>query len=302
MSITAENSPIITKPASAGPPAGVAGESDGARKLTIIAPRSGWQAIDVRELWRYRDLLYYLAWRDVKVRYKQTVLGAAWAIIQPVLTMIVFSVFFGNLGGMNHQVDVPYPIFVYAGILPWGFFSAAVAQCAQSVIGSSNLVSKVYFPRLIVPFASVGAALVDFAISFGVMFLLMLIYGVSLSAQLWLIPGLVVATLMVALGVGAGLAALTVTYRDFRYVVPFLIQLWMLASPVAYPMEVIPPAWRLAYALNPLAGLISGYRSALLGTPLHVGPLAVSCLVAVVCFALGCAYFRRIERRFADIV
>ena len=271
--------------------------------ITIIEPRSGWRAINFRELWRYRDLLYFLAWRDVKVRYKQTVLGAAWAVLQPFMTMVVFSVFFGRLGGMDAKVpDVAYELFVYAGILPWTFFAAAVTQSSQSLLANSNLISKVFFPRLIVPCSSIGAGLVDFAVSFGVMLVLMAVYGIGLSVNLAMIPCLVVGTVIAALGVGTLLAALTVEYRDFRYVVPFLVQLWMFASPVAYPLEVIPPDWRLVYSLNPMAGLISGFRSAFLGQPFHWDCLAVSMLVAFASSAFGAAYFRRVERRFADIV
>lgn len=271
--------------------------------LVVIEPRSGWRAIDLAELWRYRDLLYFLAWRDVKVRYKQTVLGAAWAVIQPVMTMAVFSVFFGRLGGLDrHTGDVPYPVFVYAGILPWTFFAAAVTQSSQSLISSSNLITKVYFPRLIVPLSSIGAGLVDFAISFGVMLVLMAAWGVAPSPQLALAPLLVAGTLLAALGAGTLLAALTVEYRDFRYVVPFLVQIWMFVSPVAYPLEVVPEEWQLAYAINPLAGLISGYRAAFLGGALRWDLLAVSMSVAALSFVAGALYFRRVERRFADVV
>jgi lipopolysaccharide transport system permease protein len=269
---------------------------------TVIEARPGWRTIDIAELWRYHELLYFLTWRDIKVRYKQTVLGALWAILQPVLTMVIFTVFFGSLGGMSTHVDNPYPVVVFAALLPWQFFATAVTQSGQSLIASSNLISKVYFPRLIVPFASVGGGLVDFAISFAVMFLLMLGYGAMPSASVLLLPPLIVVTIVTALGVGTLLSALAAAYRDFRYVIPFLVQIWMFASPVAYPLEVVPEKWRLLYALNPMAGIISGYRSALLNEPIQLGPILVSSFVAVGLFVAGTAYFRKVERRFADII
>lgn len=276
--------------------------TDGDTSVTIIEPQPGWRAINVRELWKYRELLYFLTWRDVKVRYKQTVLGAAWAIIQPVMTMVVFTVFFGRLGGMSQFSEVPYPIFVYSALLPWTFFANSVTQSGQSLITGANLVSKVYFPRLIIPFASVGAGLLDFALSFAVMLCLMVFYGVSLTANALALPLCVVGTILAAIGVGTFLSALAVAYRDFRYVIPFMIQIWMFASPVAYPLKVVPAKWRLIYALNPMTGIISGYRSALLGERFYWDCLFVSLLVAIVLFIAGAVYFRRVERRFADIV
>jgi lipopolysaccharide transport system permease protein len=270
----------------------------------IIRPTSGWRLVNLGEFWRYRELLYFLTWRDVKVRYKQTVLGAVWAILQPVMTMIVFTIFFGRLGGMdkNEHVTVAYPIFVYAALLPWQFFASAVSQGGQSLVSSANLISKVYFPRLIIPVASVGAGLVDFAISFGVMLCLMVAYGVPFTTHMLALPLCVVATLIAAVGMGTFLSALTVAFRDFRYVIPFMVQIWMFASPVAYPFKAIPEKWRLLYALNPMAGIISGYRSALLGEPFHWGPIGVSLLVGTLMLVIGAFYFRRVERRFADIV
>ena len=276
--------------------------TDADTSVTIIEPQPGWRAIDVPELWKYRELLYFLTWRDVKVRYKQTVLGAAWAIIQPVMTMVVFTVFFGRLGGMSQFSEVPYPIFVYSALLPWTFFANSVTQSGQSLITGANLVSKVYFPRLIIPFASVGAGLLDFAISFAVMLCLMVFYGVSLTVNALALPLCVVGTILAAIGIGTFLSALAVAYRDFRYVIPFMIQIWMFASPVAYPLKVVPAKWRLVYALNPMTGIISGYRSALLGERFYWDCLFVSLLVAVVVFFAGAIYFRRVERRFADIV
>ncbi len=270
--------------------------------IRIIRPTPGWRAIDLGELWKYRELLFFLTWRDVKVRYKQTVLGALWAILQPLMAMVVFSIFFGRLGRMDQQVDVAYPIFVFSGLLPWQFFSTAVSQGSQSLIAGSNLIGKVYFPRLIVPFSAVGAALVDFLICAAVMLGLMVWYQVPFTPHLLAVPLFVVGIIAAAIGMGTYLSALSVAYRDFRYVVPYLVQLWMFASPVAYPLSVVPRRWRMLYALNPMAGLIGGYRSAVLGEPFQWGPLSVSLVVAFLLLGWGVVYFRRVERRFADIV
>ncbi len=270
--------------------------------LTLIRPGRGWQALNVGELWRYRELLFFLAWRDIKVRYKQTVLGVAWAVLQPVLATIVFAVFFGRLGGLDQHTTLPYPVFVYAGMLAWGFFAEAVSQASQSLIASANLLTKVYFPRLLVPAAAVAGLLVDFAISLAVMAVLMGFYGIAPKATVFIVPLLMLATVVAALGVGMLLAALTVTYRDFRYIVPFLLQIWMFASPVAYPLTLVPERWRIAYSLNPLAGIIDGFRSCLLGEPIQTMSVAISTCVAVILLIAGAAWFRRWERRFADIV
>ncbi len=268
----------------------------------VIEPQRGWRGIGCAELWRYRELLFFLAWRDVKVRYKQTALGAMWAVIQPVMTMIVFVVFFGRLGGLDRDVQAPYPIFVYAGILPWTFFAASVGQAANSLLGNSNLITKIYFPRLIVPISTIAAALVDFAISMGVMVVMMVWYESVPSVWIVLLPVLIVGLIAAAIGMGAFLAALVVEYRDFRYVVPFLIQMWMFASPVAYSIEKVPEAWRLVYALNPLAGLIHGFRAALLSETLEPACVAVSLAMSLVFCIVGLLYFARVERRLSDIV
>lgn len=268
----------------------------------VIQPRAGWRGLQICELWQYRDLLYLLASRDIKVRYKQTVLGAAWALLQPALTMVVFTIFFGRLGGLDRQVNEAYPLFAYAGILPWMLFSTIVSQASTSLLTSTNLITKVYFPRLAIPLASAGAPLVDLGVSFLLMLILMLVYSVHLSTAILLLPLLVIITAIAGLGVGTLLAALVVAYRDFRYVVPFLVQLWMFASPVAYPFDAVPEQWRLLYALNPLAGLLSGFRSALLGEPLHLAALAVSTLVSIVVFVVGIGFFNQSERQFADVI
>ncbi len=269
---------------------------------TIIVPRSGWQMVDFRALWRYRELLGFLVWRDIQVRYKQTVLGALWAVIQPVMTMLVFTIFFGRFGGMAQNVEGAYPVFVYAALLPWQLFATAVAQAGQSLITSSNLISKVYFPRLIIPISSVGCGVVDFAVSFLVTLGMMVWYDVPFGPKLLLVPVFLGGTILTAIGVGTLLAALVIAYRDFRYVMTFLIQLWMFASPVAYPLSVVPEQYRLWYSLNPMVGMIGGFRSALLNEPLEWGSLAVSAAVMLVFLFVGLVYFRRTERRFADIV
>jgi len=270
--------------------------------LLVIEPTPGWRLVNLRELWRYRELLFFLTWRDVKVRYKQTVLGVLWAVIQPVMAMVVFTIFFGRLGKLDQFTTEAYPIFVFAGLVPWNFFGQAVSHSGQSLISEANLLTKVYFPRLIIPCASVGSLLVDFAVSFVVMFGLMIYYGVSPTVNLLMVPVLVFATIFTALGVGTILSALAVAYRDFRYVIPFMVQIWMFASPVAYPLKIVPEKWQLVYALNPMAGVISGFRSAMLGEPFCWGVLGVSFAVAALVFLIGAFYFRRIERRFADIV
>lgn len=271
--------------------------------LQVIEPVRGWVKIDWKELWRYRELLYFLTWRDVKVRYKQTVLGAAWAILQPFMTMVVFSLFFGRLAGLGQKTGgVPYPIYVYAGLLPWTFFANSLTNSGQSVVGSSNLITKVYFPRLVIPLAAVGAGLVDLCVAFSVLLGMMAFYHTPLSWQLLLVPLFLVGTILAATGVGALLSALTVAYRDFRYVVPFLVQLWMFATPVIYPPTIVPEKWRWALSLNPMAGLIEGFRGAFLGKPLPWEHILLSLGVSLVLFLGGAAYFRKVERDFADII
>ncbi len=269
---------------------------------TIIEPRPGWQAINFAEVWRYRELLAFLVWRDVKVRYKQTVLGALWAIIQPVMTMVVFSIFFGRFGGMSQNVQGNYSVFVYAAILPWQLFSNAISQAGNSLIASGALISKVYFPRLIIPISSVGSSLIDFGFSFLVMLGLMIFNGVTITPSILLLPVLLTIALLTALGIGTLLASLVIAYRDFRYVMTFLVQLWMFASPVAYPLSVIPEQYRLIYSLNPMVGVIEGFRACLLGFEMPWASLGVSVLATIFFLVIGLFYFRKTERRFADIV
>jgi len=270
--------------------------------ITVIEAKSGWRLVDVAELWRYRELLFFLTWRDVQVRYKQTVLGAAWAVLQPLATMAVFYVFFSRIAGVS--TEVPYPLFAFAGLLPWFFFSNAITAASQSVVGNQNLVTKIYFPRLIIPLAAVGAGLVDFIVAFGMLLVLMLYYGVLPGIAMLMAPALALLLVVAALGVGTLLAALTVAYRDFRYVVPFMVQLWMFATPAIYMQAdaVIGPQWQPYLPLNPAFGLIVNFRAAVLGTPFDWYALAVSSAVSLVLFVLGCLYFRRVERSFADII
>ena len=273
--------------------------------VTVIEPPRGWQLVNVRELWRFRELLFFLAWRDVKVRYKQTVLGAAWAVLQPAMMMIVFTIFFGNMGRMAEGVAPgQYPIFVLAGLLPWTFFATAVTGAAGSVLGSERLITKIYFPRLAVPFAAVGAAVVDFAVSCGLLGVMMAVRGVELTPQLLLAPALFGIILLAATGAGTLLAALTVNYRDFRYVIPFLIQLGMFATPTLYmqPTGSETGVQALLLTANPMTSLIAGFRACVLGGPVPWAQVGVAFGAAVALFGVGCLYFRKVEDGFADSI
>lgn len=273
----------------------------GHEHVTVIEPPKGWRMLDWRELWAYRELLWVLTMRDIKVRYKQTVLGAAWAIIRPVLTMLIFSVVFGQLAKMPSD-GFPYPVFVYAGLLPWTFFAASIGASGQSLVGSAHLVSKVYFPRLIIPLSSVGAGLVDLLISTAILLLMMLWYGVGWSVNLLAAPLLLLAVVFTALGVGTLLSALTVAYRDFTHVTPFLVQIWMYVTPVVFPVSLVPERWQWLMYLNPMTGLVEGFRSAFLGKPFDLTGLGISFAIAAAFFIIGVAYFEKVERRFADII
>jgi len=257
--------------------------------------------LDLRELWAYRELLWVLAARDVRVRYKQTFLGAGWAVLRPLLTMVVFTVIFGRLAKMPSD-GYPYAVWVYAALLPWTFFASAIAASGQSLVGSAHLVSKVYFPRLIVPLSAIGAAFVDLLVSTVVLLLLMLWYQVAWTWNLLAAPLLLLAVVFTALGVGSLLSALTVAYRDFVHLLPFLVQIWMYATPVVYPASLVPERWRWILFLNPLAGLSEGFRSAFLGKPFDWGSIGLSMAVSIVIFVAGVAYFERVERRFADVI
>ena len=269
--------------------------------VVTIRPSRSWAVLDLHELWAYRELLYFLAWRDIKVRYKQAVLGVAWAIIQPLATMLVFTVFFGKLAKIPTD-GVPYPIFCYAALLPWTFFQNAVTNGSNSLVGSANLIKKVYFPRLLVPASAVVAALVDFALAFAIFIALFGYYHFSLTRAVLLLPVLVLIVVVLALAVGLASSALNVKYRDVRYALPFAIQLLMFVSPVIYPSSLMPERWRWVLAINPLTGIIEGFRSALLGQPVMWGFLVYAMVLSVLALA-GAAYsFRHMERQFADVV
>ena len=276
---------------------------------TVIEPPRGWQLINFRDLWRYRELLFFLAWRDVKVRYKQTALGAAWAVLQPAMMMVVFSIFFGRLAGVSTG-GVPGPLFYLSGLLPWFFFSTAVTAAANSVVGSERLITKIYFPRLVVPFAAVAAAAVDFLVATALLALVAVGYAVWVPGsveptwKLLLAPGLFAIIAVLAAGLGTLLSALNVAYRDFRYVIPFLIQVGMFATPTIYMQPSGSEGRSVAWLLwiNPMTSLVSAFRSAAIGGPVPWAELSVALVLALVCFALGCLYFRKVEDRFADII
>jgi lipopolysaccharide transport system permease protein len=279
-----------TLPASPAPP------------VVHIAPSGGRASLRLGELVEYRELLYFLVWRDVKVRYKQTALGASWALIQPFCTMVVFSLFFGRLAKVPSD-GVPYPIFSFAALVPWTFFSNALTQSSNSLVGSANLIKKVYFPRLAIPIATVLAGLVDFAIAFVMLAGMMAYYGVAPTAHVVWLPLLLLLAVATSLGVGFWLSAMNVKYRDVKYVVPFLTQLWLFATPVAYPSSLLTEPWRTLYGLNPMVGVVEGFRWALVGTDTAPGPtIVVSAAAALVLLVSGAFYFRRMERSFADVV
>jgi lipopolysaccharide transport system permease protein len=270
--------------------------------VVVLKPSTGWTALRLGEVWTYRELLGFLVWRDVKVRYKQTVLGAGWAIIQPFFTMVVFSLFFGRLAKMPSD-GVPYPIFAYAALVPWTFFANGLAQSANSLVGSANLLRKVYFPRLVVPMAAVLAEGVDFLLAFLVLLGMMLAYGQVPTLNIVWLPLLLLMCVTTSLGVGLWLSALNVQYRDVRYVVPFIAQFWLFATPVAYPSSLLEEPWRTVYGLNPMVGVVEGFRWVLLGTTGTPGPMvALSAVMSVIVLVSGMFYFRRMERRFADVV
>jgi lipopolysaccharide transport system permease protein len=273
-----------------------------AEPMLVIEPPTRWGGLKLDELWAYRELLYFLVWRDLKVRYKQTVLGAAWAIIQPLLTMVVFSLFFGRLAKVPSD-GIPYPIFSYAALVPWTFFANGLTQAANSLVTSANLLRKVYFPRLTIPVASVLSGVVDFALAFAVLLGMMAYYGMAPTAQVLWLPLLLLLALVAALGVGLWLSALNVQYRDVRYVVPFLTQFWLFATPIAYPSTLLSEPWRIVYGLNPMVGVVEGFRWALLGTDTQPGAvIAASSAAALLVLVSGAIYFRRMERTFADVV
>ncbi len=268
----------------------------------LIEPSRGWQALGLKELWEFRELFYFLAWRDIKVRYKQTALGASWAILQPLLSMLIFTLIFGILAKIPSD-GLPYPLFAYSALLPWQLFVYALTQSSNSLIENARLISKVYFPRLVVPLASVVAGVVDFFIAFSILILLMFYYGVVPTWGILALPFFLILALGAAMSVGLWMSALNVKYRDVRYTVPFLAQAWMFATPIVYPSSMIPEAWRWLYGLNPMAGVVEGFRWALLGTEiLHLPLILVSATVVVIGLVGGLYYFKRMEKMFADLV
>ena len=270
--------------------------------VTIIEPSKGWVSLKLNELWEYRELLYFLTWRDVKVRYKQTALGAAWAILQPFLTMVVFSLFFGRLAEIPSE-GVPYPIFAYTALIPWTFFATGMGMSSQSLVSSSNLITKVYFPRLIIPIATVLSGAVDFVLAFAVLLGMMVFYGIFPTLNVLWLPAFLLLAFVTALGVGLWLSALNVQYRDVRYVIPFLTQFWLFATPIAYPSSLLEEPWRTVYGINPMVGVVEGFRWALLGTDTTPGPMvAVSAFAAIFLLVSGAFYFKRMEKSFADLI
>lgn len=288
---------------SAPPVASSSAPSEKAERIIRIESKKGWISLKLKELWEYKELLYFLIWRDIRVRYKQTALGAAWAVIQPVFTMIVFSVVFGKLAGLPTD-GPPYPLFAFAALVPWTFFANGLAQGSDSLVGSANLIRKVYFPRLMIPIAAVSAGLVDFLIAFTILLLMMAYYGVHapFTQMLFVVPMLFLA-LITSLGVGFWLSSLNVRFRDVKYTLPFLTQVWMYSTPIPYSSSMIPAEWRPLYGLNPMVGVIEGFRWALLDVNTAPGPMVlVSAIIAVAIFVSGAFYFRRMEKTFADTV
>ena len=278
-------------------------ETQETEQLTVIQPSRGWAWIDLRELWRYRELVYFLVWRDVKVRYKQTLLGAAWAILRPFLSMVIFTVVFAGLANLDTD-GAPPPVFYFSGLLPWMLFQDGVVKAGNSLVTGSSLITKVYFPRIAIPLASVLAGVVDFALAFLVLVGMMIYYGVRPTDAIWTLPLFLLLALVTSLGVGLWLSALNVQYRDVGYVTPFLLQAWMFASPVVYSATLIPEGWaRIAFGLNPMAGVVQGFRWAILGVGEPPSELIIlSVLVAIFLLISGMLYFKRMERTFADVV
>ena len=270
--------------------------------VTQVRPSKGWSGINLRELWRYRELVYFLIWRDIKVRYKQTMLGAAWAIIQPFFTMVVFSIFFGRLAKIPSD-DIPYPIFAYTALLPWQLFEGGIRKAGISLVAGRNLITKVYFPRLAVPISSVISGLVDFALAFVVLLGMMWFYGYSPTSAMWFMPLLLILALITAMGTGLWLSALNVEYRDVGYLIPFILRVWFFLTPITYSASIVPEAYQTLYALNPMTGVVQGFRWAMLGegsSPSII--LLASTAASLVLLISGALYFRRMERTFADVV
>lgn len=277
-------------------------EPSTSRAVTVIRPRPGWVPINLAELWRYRELLWFFALRDIKVRYKQTLLGAGWAVLQPVATMIVFTLLFHGVAGIGSDGKTPYPVFIYVALLPWQLFANALQFVGNSLVNSDRLITKVYFPRLIVPVSSMASGLVDFAISFGVLVVLMAWYGLTPTIHVLALPLLVLFALAAAMAVGLWLAALNVQFRDVRYTIPFLTQIWFFATPVAYPVSKVPEQWQMVFGLNPMVGVVEGFRWALIGGNAPTATMWASVCAVIFLLIGGLYYFRRMEKNFADVL
>ena len=270
--------------------------------VTHIEPSKGWVPVRLHELWAYRDLFYFFVWRDLKVRYKQTIMGVSWAIIQPFLTMVIFSLFFGNLAKVPSD-DLPYPVFSYAALVPWNFFATALNQASNTLVNSANMIKKIYFPRLVMPAATVLAGLVDFALAFVVLLGIIAYYGIVPTLNVVWLPVFLLLALVTALGVSLWLSALNVQFRDVRYAIPFLVQAWLFATPIAYPSSLLDEPWRTLYGINPMVGVVEGFRWALLGTKTAPSLMtALSAVVALLLLVSGTFYFRRMEKTFADVI
>ena len=269
--------------------------------LVTIQPSKSWSALNLREVWAYREVLYFLVWRDLKVRYKQTALGVAWVVMQPLLTTAIFTLFLGRMVGVPSD-GVPYPLFVYAGMLPWSFFTSAVSSSSNSLVGNSQLITKVYFPRALIPAAAVAARLPDFAVGSVVLAVMMAWYGVGPTPYVLVLPACVVLVMLFALGLGMATSAMNVKYRDVGVMTPFVLQLWMFASPVVYPVSLVPERWRWLYSLNPLAGMVEGFRASLFGRGFDWAALAASAAVTLALLAYATFFFRRAQAQFADLV
>ncbi len=277
-------------------------EMESELKELVIRPSKGWIAINLVDLWNYRELIFFLTWRDISVRYKQTILGAAWAIIQPFFTMVVFTIFFGQLGKIPSD-GLPYPVFSFCALLPWQLFAYSLTESGNSLVANQNLITKVYFPRVVIPMAATMGGLLDFVIAFIMLLLMMLFYQIHPTLAVWTLPLFVLLALITAMGAGLWLSALNVEFRDVRYTIPFITQFWMFITPIAYPASIVPEQWRVLYGINPMAGVVEGFRWALLGNGHPPGPLmGVSVLAAIGLFVSGLYYFKRMERSFADKV
>ena len=273
-------------------------------EITHIKPSRGWSALNLRDIWRYRELVYFLTWRDLKVRYKQTLLGAAWAIIRPVVTMIVYSIIFGGIANLDSE-GVPYPIYTFTALLPWQLFAKAMSDAGRSMVSNRNMITKIYFPRLVIPASTILSGVVDFLVAFVILIGMMFYYHIRPTQAIWTLPLFLLLTLITALGVGLWFSALNVKFRDVGYILPFLTEVWKYLTPVAYSAQYVSQKWQIVYSLNPMAGVVQGFRWALLGTDLGADAiitLPISISVSLVVFVSGLFYFRRMERTFADVV